>query len=78
MSSRRIKLGAALGVTLMALSVAGCGRRGRLEPAPDPNAPPAASDTGQPGDVSKAGVHRRAKNPPIKPPNDSFILDPLL
>ena len=69
--SRRVRMGAAFCVVLLSLSVAGCGRRGRLEPAPDPNAPPRS-------DVTKQGVHRRPKNPPIVPPHDSFILDPLL
>ncbi|MDX7953893.1 hypothetical protein P7D22_22315 [Lichenihabitans sp. Uapishka_5] len=69
--SRHIRMGAVLGVVLVNLSVAGCGRRGKLEPAPDPNAPVRS-------DVTKQGVHRRAKNPPILPPHDSFILDPLL
>jgi predicted small lipoprotein YifL len=60
-----------LGVVLMALSVAGCGRRGRLEPPPDPSAPPEST-------VTKSGVHKRPRNPPITPPNEPFILDPLL
>lgn len=69
--SRRVRMGAALCAVVLSLSVAGCGRRGRLEPAPDPNAPPRS-------DVTKQGVHRRPKNPRIVPPHDSFILDPLL
>jgi predicted small lipoprotein YifL len=55
----------------MALSIAGCGRRGRLEPAPDPNAPPQS-------EVTKSGLHRRPRNPPITAPHAPFVLDPLL
>lgn len=69
--SRRVGRGAALGLVIVSLTLGGCGRRGRLEPAPDPNAPPRS-------EVTKQGVHRRAKNPPIVAPRDSFILDPLL
>ncbi|MBE7219348.1 MAG: hypothetical protein INR64_12815 [Caulobacteraceae bacterium] len=64
-------MGTAIGLVVMSLSVAGCGRRGRLEPPPDPNAPPRS-------DVTKSGVHKRPRNPPITAPHDSFILDPLL
>ena len=76
--SRRVKLGAALSVMMLALSLGGCGRRGRLEPPPDPNAPKAADTSADAGSLTKAGPHRRAKNPPIRPPNEPFILDPLL
>ena len=76
--SRRVKLGAALGVMIVALSVGGCGRRGRLEQAPDPNAQAKASESDQPGSMTKSGVHRRPKYVPITPPNEPFILDPLL
>ncbi len=69
--SRRVRMGAALSVVLVSLSVAGCGRRGRLEPPPDPSAPPR-------NEVTKQGFHKRPRNPPITPPHDSFILDPLL
>lgn len=69
--SRHVRMGALLGVLLMALPLAGCGRRGRLEPPPDPTAPPQS-------DVTKSGIHKRPKNPPITAPHDSFILDPLL
>lgn len=69
--SRRVRRGAVLGLVIASLSLGGCGRRGRLEPAPDPNAPVRS-------DVTKQGVHRRPKNPPIVAPHDSFILDPLL
>ena len=82
-----MRRGIALGTVLMALTLGGCGRHGRLEPPPDPNnpfalgsddAPAQASTADQPGSNSRLGTHRRKKNPPIRPPHDSFILDPLL
>lgn len=82
--SGRVKKGAVLAVVALALALGGCGRRGRLEPAPDPNNPFAlgtpkpVEDAGNPADKGKAGVHRRPKNPPIEPPNEPFVLDPLL
>ncbi len=71
--SRGVKVLAAFGIAVMLSSVlAGCGRRGALLPPPDPNAP------AQDASASKTGIHRRPKNPPIVPPNEPFILDPLL
>lgn len=71
---RMVRTLAAFGVAaLLASSLAGCGRRGRLLPPPDPNAP---AEDAQP--ASKSGIKRRAPNPPIRPPSDPFILDPLL
>ncbi len=58
-------------VLLIAAAVSGCGRRGRLEPPPDPNAPPAE-------ETNKAGIHKRKPNPPIRAPDRPFVLDPLL
>ncbi len=60
-------------IGLLASSLAGCGRRGGLEPPPDPSAVAA-----KPNDQSPAAGLRRAKNVPIKPPHEPFILDPLL
>lgn len=57
---------------LLAASLAGCGRRGGLEPALDPSVPAAA------GKADDTLVMRRPKAVPITPPHDSFILDPLL
>lgn len=70
-------------VALLALSTSGCGRRGRLLPPADPDNPfateaPGAAEAGQKDDKGKAGVHRRPANPPIRPPDKPFILDPLL
>ena len=57
-------------VVLIALAATGCGRRGQLEPPPDPNA------VVKPDDPAHPQVHHSP--PPIKPPKDPFILDPLL
>lgn len=81
-----MRRGAALSVVAIALALGGCGRRGRLEPAPDPGNPfalgtpaPAADDASAgPDSKTKMGAHKRAKNPPIRAPNESFVLDPLL
>ena len=68
--NRRIVL-----IGLAALALSGCGRKGPLEPPPDPSvkAPePAAPNT--------FGAPRRAKKnrTPINVPKDPFILDPIL
>jgi predicted small lipoprotein YifL len=55
----------------LALGVAGCGRRGALEPPPD------ASAVQKPA-PSKGEPAARKKVPPITPPNTPFVLDPLL
>ncbi len=71
---RTVRTLAALGVAAMLASgLAGCGRRGRLLPPPDPNAP---AEDAQP--ASKSNIHRKPPNPPIRPPDQPFILDPLL
>ena len=57
-------------VLVLAAVLAGCGRRGRLEPPPDPNA--------KPQEVSKTGLKKKPPNPPIRAPNTPFILDPLI
>ena len=59
-----------IGAALAALSVSACGRRGDLEPPPDPNA------VQKPNDRHNMEVHR--PNPKITPPSGSFALDPLL
>ncbi len=61
-----------LAVAVLATGLAGCGRRGGLEPALDPGAP---ATTGRSDD---ALVMRRPKAVPITPPHEPFILDPLL
>ncbi len=60
-------------LTLFALGLAGCGRRGALEPSPDP-AVPAATAAG----ASLQPMEQRTKRVPITPPHEPFILDPLL
>lgn len=57
---------------LLAAGLAGCGRRGGLEPALDPSVPAAS---GQAGDTL---VMRHPKAVPITPPHEPFMLDPLL
>ncbi|WP_131118219.1 hypothetical protein [Lichenihabitans psoromatis] len=58
---------------IVATGLAGCGRRGQLEPAPDPTVQAAA-----PSDGNSQAMERRPKRVPIKPPHESFFLDPLL
>ena len=57
-----------------AVSLSGCGRRGRLEPPPDPSvAQPVAEGT--------SGIDptkRRRRNVPIEVPKEPFFLDPIL
>ncbi len=74
--SRRSRAAAALVATaLLASPLGGCGRRGGLEPPPDPAVPTAGAsvDAAPP----QAGL-KRPKRLPIKPPSEPFILDPLL
>ena len=69
----RTSVRAALAALAMTVALSGCGRRGALEAPPDPSAPLAA-----PVDDGVQPIPRRPKQQPIKPPHDSFILDPLL
>ncbi len=59
-------------VLAMGAALGGCGRRGRLEPPPTPESEQAAAK------ASKTGVHKRVPNPPIRAPDQPFLLDPLL
>jgi len=60
-----------------ALGLCACGRIGPLEPPPNPNAPPPqASATASPDQV--LAPQAKPKIPPITPPQQPFILDPLL
>ena len=64
---------ALLVISGLALAVSGCGRKGPLEPPPDPSAvnrAPTRTDSTMP-----EGHH---KVPPITPPKTPFVLDPLL
>lgn len=58
-------------VVLIAFGVEGCGRRGGLEPPPDPSA------VAKPDD-DPAHPQVRHKAAPIVPPKEPFVLDPLL
>jgi predicted small lipoprotein YifL len=62
-----------------ALALAGCGRYGPLEPPPEPNAAakPAPAPAA-PGSGASMSSLAKTKIPPITPPNQPFILDPLL
>ena len=67
----------AAAVFCVALALAGCGRRGSLEPAPDANAPqaqPAPADA----DPLAAQLPRRKKVKKITPPVRATSLDWLL
>ena len=61
---------------LVALGLTACGRIGPLEPPPDANAPakPAATTP----EAAASPAIGKPKIPPIVPPNQPFILDPLL
>lgn len=65
----------------MALALAACGRRGALEPPPDPNAPKQqvqsdADDNAVVASPIPGGAKKRPKG--ITVPNRPFLLDPLL
>lgn len=63
---------------LVALAASGCGRIGPLEPPPDANAPPKPNPTAAQNTQNALSPEFKPKIPPITPPNQSFILDPLL
>ncbi len=65
--------GPVLVAAVLIVTLAGCGRRGGLEPPPDPSVPAASHPDG----VAGSGL-RRPKPVPVTPPHDAFILDPLL
>jgi hypothetical protein len=56
----------------LTLLTTACGRYGRLEPPPDPNAPPKPASSNPVGSLSKPSI------PPIKAPNQPFFLDFML
>lgn len=66
----RPRAGAIALVALIVVGAGGCGRRGALEPPPDPSAAAKTDDAAHP--------QIRHKAPAIAPPKDPFILDPLL
>jgi len=61
---------AALLAVAAALVLAGCGRRGDLEPPPNPNA------VQTPANKHNLDFHRPSQK--IAPPKKAFVLDPLL
>ena len=61
-------------VLAVGTSLGACGRRGRLEPPPTPESIAAAEKAKD----SKSGIHKRAPNPPIRAPQQPFVLDPIL
>jgi predicted small lipoprotein YifL len=69
------------GIVILGLSA--CGRRGALEPPPDPNAAPAqqgadGTSASQGALPSPVGTPRKTSNRPITIPKTPFILDPIL
>jgi predicted small lipoprotein YifL len=67
------RLRASAFVVLAALALWGCGRRGALEPPPDPSA---LAKEAEPDDPTRP--HPRHKPKPIEKPKTPFVLDPLL
>jgi len=72
-SPSRSRRGAAVALALIAAALlAGCGRKGALEP------PPEAGAVQQPQPADTLHPQVRKPVPPITPPKEPFILDPLL
>jgi predicted small lipoprotein YifL len=59
-------------------SLAGCGRIGPLEPPPEANSSVKPASSMAPGNLEGISAEAKPKIPPITPPNQPFILDPLL
>jgi predicted small lipoprotein YifL len=79
MSSRLILSRAALVAGLLVLGLSACGRRGALEPPPDPAAAPAQPEASAQGTLpSPVGTPRSRPNRAFTIPDKPFILDPLL
>ena len=74
---RFLSRGVAL-ATVVTLSAGGCGRIGPLEPPPDANAPAKPAASAAPGSMEAVSPQLKPKIPPITPPNQPFVLDPLL
>ena len=71
--SRHVALAA-----LVALATAGCGRIGPLEPPPEASAPAKPAVSTAPGSMEAISPQVKPKIPPVTPPNQPFVLDPLL
>lgn len=73
--SRGCRFLAVVGIaTVLSSGLAGCGRRGGLLPPPDPNAPTDAEKARD----GKPIRHTKPVKRPILPPNEPFVLDPIL
>jgi hypothetical protein len=70
-SKNHMRIGSLALAVLIALGASGCGRRGNLEPAPDPNAVVKPDN-----DPTHPQIHHKPK--PVEPPKVPFVLDPLL
>ncbi|MDJ1159566.1 lipoprotein [Chelatococcus sp. SYSU_G07232] len=63
----------------LSLLVAACGRRGPLEPPPDPSAPKEEKAEPGGGSMTPSPIGTPKKQPrATSVPNEPFILDPLL
>ena len=71
---------AVLLASLALIGLAGCGRRGALEPPPEAGVDPriAREKTGRSGETPPETVENTRKVRGVVPPKDPFILDPLL
>ncbi|NIX78192.1 LPS translocon maturation chaperone LptM [Microvirga terricola] len=83
MSPRLVSSRAVLVAGLLVLSLSACGRRGALEPPPDPSAPTAQQGAASGSEDESAlpspvGTQRKKVNRAYKIPDQPFILDPLL
>jgi predicted small lipoprotein YifL len=67
-----MSVGALAFLALIAFGASACGRRGALEPPPDPNAVAKTAD-------DNGGLPQAPHKPkPVTPPKEPFVLDPLL
>ncbi len=83
MSSRLIFCRSVMVAGLLVLGLSACGRRGALEPPPDPSAPQAQQGTASEGSgqgtlPSPVGTPRSKPSRGYTIPDKPFILDPLL
>jgi predicted small lipoprotein YifL len=60
------------------LAAAGCGRIGPLEPPPGVSAAGTPPVSAAKGTTEAVSPQMKPKIPPITPPNQPFVLDPLL
>lgn len=67
----KVNVSAFVFIAFIAFAAGGCGRRGALEPPPDPNAVAKPDD-----DPAHPQVHHKPK--PVEPPKVPFLFDPIL